>query len=264
MPHISINTLLGIIIGVGLFMVAIINSTDNYLMFLSISSLYIVLGGTIASTMIAYHGRYVIKTIFALFSIIIPLYIKPKTLFKEVEKVINLAKIKRKEGVFGVERALSDEAKKDPFIKFCLNLLTSEYETSEMKEMMENAIESNHERASIQANILESMAGFAPAYGMIGTLVGLIIMLEKMGSDVTKIGPGLAVALITTLYGAVLAQIIFKPASEKVRQKLDIKRFREYLLAEGFLLLHEGKDSITIQDRLNSFLEPKKHFNVIK
>ena len=74
-------------------------------------------------------------------------------------------------------------------------------------------VESDHERNSIQVEILDTMATFAPAFGMIGTLVGLVIMLGNMGGDPSSIGAGMAVALITTLYGVLLANLILKPAA---------------------------------------------------
>ena len=108
------------------------------------------------------------------------------------------------------------------------------------------------------------MASFAPAFGMVGTVIGLIIMLDKMGNDPSALGKGLAFALITTLYGVLLAQLLLRPAAEKVKQKQEVLRFRNLLITEGFVLLGENRDSILIQDMLNSFLDPDSHFSVIK
>ena len=113
----------------------------------------------------------------------------------------------------------------------------------------------------VQANILNSMANFCPAFGMIGTLVGLVIMFEKMGSDISAIGIGMALALLTTLYGVLITQLILRPASEKVRQREEIFRFRNMLISEGISLIADGKDSLTIQDNLNSYLDPNIRFS---
>jgi chemotaxis protein MotA len=106
------------------------------------------------------------------------------------------------------------------------------------------------------------MGTFSPAFGMVGTLIGLIIMLDNMQGDPTMLGKGLALALITTLYGVLLAQLLFKPAAAKIQQKLEIDRFRNILLTEGFVMLAEKKDTMTIIDRLNSYLSPVARYKL--
>ena len=261
---ISFSTLFGIIIGFILFTYAIISSTDNYIMFISLSSFLLVIGGTLAATMIAYQGKYVMKTILSLLSIIGPFNLNAKTIFKDVERIIEFSAIIKKQGPLGIEKSLTKKEKKDPLISFGVNLLTAGYSGKEVQLMMENAVESHFHRQIIQSNILHSMANFCPAFGMIGTLVGLVIMFEKMGSDISAIGQGMALALLTTLYGVLLTQLIFKPASEKVRQREEIYRFRNRLIMEGLSMVADGKDSLTIQDQLNSFLDPNMHFKVAK
>jgi len=108
------------------------------------------------------------------------------------------------------------------------------------------------------------MAAASPAFGMIGTLIGLIIMLGKMGEDPSALGPGLAVALLTTLYGVLFARLVFMPAAAKILQREQILRFRNYLVAEGLSLLADRKSPRFIQDKMNSFLDPAIHFSIDK
>ena len=96
---------------------------------------------------------------------------------------------------------------------------------------------------------------------MIGTLVGLIIMLAELDGSTNNIGMGLALALITTLYGVILAQLIFKPAARRAEQKEQISRFRNQLMIDAFLLLVNRSNSFQIQDHLNSFLDPAIRFD---
>ena len=103
-----------------------------------------------------------------------------------------------------------------------------------------------------------------PAFGMIGTLVGLIIMLQQMGEDPTQLGVGLALALITTLYGVLFARLVFIPAASKIQQREEIVRFRNYLVAEGLSLLAERRSPRYIQDKMNSYLDPAIHFSIDK
>ncbi|MGA0242655.1 MAG: motility protein A [Candidatus Marinamargulisbacteria bacterium] len=259
---ISFSTLFGIIIGIGLFIYAIMSSTDNYIMFISATSFLLVIGGTLAATMIAYQGKYVVKTLVSLLSIIGPFNLNGKTLFKDVGRIIEFSSIAKKKGPLGIKQALTKKEQKDHLIQFGVNLLTSGYNGTDIRTMLEDSVESTFERNMVQSNILNSMAAFCPAFGMIGTLVGLVIMFEKMGSDISAIGQGMALALITTLYGVLLTQLLFKPASEKVRQREEIYRFRNLLIMEGLSMIADGKDSLTIQDRLNSFMDPNGHFNI--
>ena len=97
---------------------------------------------------------------------------------------------------------------------------------------------------------------------MIGTLIGLIVMLDTMGSDPSAVGAGLAVALNTTLYGVLLARLIFVPAAYKLQQRQEILRFRHDLVVEGIALLAEKRSLRFIQDRMNSFLDPTNRFNI--
>ena len=200
----------------------------------------------------------------SLVSIIGPFNLNAKTIFKDVERIIEFSIIAKKQGPLGVEKMLTEKEKKDPFISFGVSLLTSGYNGNDIKQMLEDAVESNFQRKMVQANILNSMASFCPAFGMIGTLVGLVIMFEKMGSDISAIGKGMALALLTTLYGVLLTQLFFKPASEKVRQREEIYRFRNLLIMEGISMIADNKESITIQDRLNSYMDPNIQFKVAK
>lgn len=253
----SLWTLLGIIFGIGLFTTAIYRSTENYMIFVSINSAVMVLGGTLAATMIAYHGRYVIKTLISLVAIIFPYHLSPKKLNKDATLIIEWAKVNSKEGFKAVENIINSEKNKDPVITYAKDLISTGVKGDKLRPLMEDLIECILERQMIQANILQTMAGFAPGFGMVGTLIGLIIMLDNMGGDISSVGPGLALALLTTLYGVVFAQLIFKPSAEKVQQTVEILRHRNIIIMESMVLLSEGKTSFEIQDYINRFISPE-------
>tara|TARA_A100001015_G_scaffold266389_1_gene315562 strand:+ start:7895 stop:8692 length:798 start_codon:yes stop_codon:yes gene_type:complete len=259
---ISFSTIFGIIIGMSLFLYSVVSSTDNYIMFISISSLLLVVGGTLAATMIAYQGKYVFQSVIALISILGPFNVNAKKIFGDVGRIIEFSNVAKTQGVLGVEKMLNEKEKKDPLMFFGVNLLTSGYNGKDVRMMLEDTVESTFQREMVRADILNSMAGFCPAFGMIGTLIGLVIMFEKMGSDISAIGRGMALALLTTLYGVLITQLFLKPASEKVRQRLEIYRFRNLLIMEGLAMIADGKDSLTIQDRLNSYMDPKIRFKI--
>jgi chemotaxis protein MotA len=261
---IAIETVLGILLGVILFFSAIFFSTDNVLIFLHIPSFLMVAGGTLAATMISFRGRYVLAAFRELAGIFLPQDISPKTLYRHVESIMSWARILKSKGMIGLESEMNQTYTKDPFLKYAGEMLLTGYRGDELRKMLTNFTETTYERNMMQSHILRTMASFAPGFGMLGTVIGLIIMLDNLGSDPTELGKGLAFALITTLYGVFLAQFILKPAAEKVRQKQEILRFRNLLVTEGFVLLGENKDSMLIQDMLNSFLDPSLHFSILK
>lgn len=260
----SLWTLMGVLFGTGLFIGAIINSTTNYLIFVSLNSAIMVLGGTLAATMISYNARYVFQTIGSMASIIFPYNLNPKTLNKEAMSVIEWSKINNKEGFKAVESIITQKKIKDPLIIYSKDLISTGVKGAQLRKLIEDLIDCMLERQMIQAYILQTMAGFAPGFGMIGTLIGLIIMLDNMGSDISSVGPGLALALLTTLYGVLFAQLFFKPCAEKVKQNVEILRHRNYILMETLVLLSEGKTSFEIQDQINRFISPRNWIDLTK
>jgi chemotaxis protein MotA len=99
---------------------------------------------------------------------------------------------------------------------------------------------------------------------MVGTIIGLVIMLDNMNGDMAALGKGLALALITTLYGVVLANLIFKPAANQVTEKQEALYFRDQMIVEGFVLLAEKRDAFFMQDRLNAYLNPSMRFQPVE
>jgi chemotaxis protein MotA len=261
----SLNTFIAMLVGFGLFVAAILLSTDNYAVFLSGASVILVLGGTLAATFISYEFRYVVESLKAIVSTFSIHRVGRAGLNIEVGRVIRWAYLVQKDGIL----SLDAEAKKTPgwdggFLRFGVELITTGYNGEEVKRILSNTIESTFERNTVRADILSSMARSAPAFGMVGTLIGLVIMLDKMGDDPSQLGAGLAVALITTLYGVILARLVFAPAASKLTQREEIARFRNYLIAEGLAMLADKASPRHIQDRMNSYLDPTIRYDIDK
>ena len=180
----------------------------------------------------------------------------------EVGRIIKWAYSIQKNGVQALEQEAKKAAQGDKFIKFGLEMVISGYTGEEIRGILDTTIETTYQRNCVLVVILKYMSGAAPAFGMIGTLVGLIIMLANMGGDPASLGAGLAVALLTTLYGVIFARMIFTPIATKLQQREDIVRFRNYLVAEGLVLLADNKNPRFIQDRMNSYLDPAIHFDI--
>ncbi|MEQ9488058.1 MAG: MotA/TolQ/ExbB proton channel family protein [Alphaproteobacteria bacterium] len=259
----SINTFLAFIFCIALFVFAIVISTDNYAIFLSFSSLLIVVGGTLGATFLGYEVRYVMLGLRGIGSTFLPQRIGRNILNQEVGRIIRWGYMAQQKGVV----ALDGEIKKvesDPFLAFGLEMVLSGYAGEEVRETLHKAAEKTLERNLVAAKIVKSMAGTAPAFGMIGTLVGLIIMLDDMGADPSQLGKGLAVALNTTLYGVIVSRIFCLPAANKMTQRHQINKFRHELLGEGLALLADRKNPRFIQDRMNSYLDPAIRYNIDK
>ena len=262
MRLISLSTIFGIFLGFGLFGYAIWEGTNKYFIFWSLSSLLLVLGGTLAATMISYEGRYVWRALGTLAQVIVPTQVSPKVLYEEVQQIISWGKVGAREGLPGLEKEISKVAsKEDSFLQHCIKLVLAGYSDENLRGKLDTFMNTTYERNMLRATILNTMANIAPGFGMIGTLVGLIVMLSELDGGTGGLGQGLALALITTLYGVILAQLVFKPASRRAEQKEQMLRFKHQLTIDAFLLLVNRANSFEIQDHLNSYLDPAIQFN---
>ena len=127
---------------------------------------------------------------------------------------------------------------------------------------MDHMLESKAARDAKMTDALKKMGGDSPAFGMLGTLIGLVIMLGNMGGDPAAIGPSMAVALITTFYGIILARLVFIPLSTKLAARNDVSLFKNVLQMEGLVLLAERKSPRYIQDKINSFVDVQEQFSI--
>ena len=260
----GMTTPLSLVSAFGLFIGSIIISTDNYIIFLSLSSFVMVFGGTMSATFVSYEPRYVILSLKLIGKMMVSAKINRGILKAEVGRVIRWAYTVQKKGIPALEAESKKAIRGDKFLRFGIEMVVSGYTGDEVRDMLSTTIETTYNRNTVPVNILKAMASAAPAFGMIGTLVGLIIMLDNMGGDPSDLGKGLAIALLTTLYGVLFARLIFMPPATKILQREQIVRFRNYLIAEGLALLADRKSPRFIQDKMNSYLDPAIHFNIDK
>jgi chemotaxis protein MotA len=259
----SIGTILGFVAGIGLFIGAVLTETDDFSVFISASSATMVVGGALAASFISYEMRYVILALKGIPKVIGSPVISRNLLKSEVGRVIRWGYAVQKSGLPAIEGDAAKLKKSDPFLSFGIEMVVSGYSGQEIRDILTTTIESSFGRNMVPAKICGKIGGLCPAFGMVGTLVGLVIMLGNL-SNPDALGPSLSIALITTLYGVLFAQLLFTPVSEKMTQREQIVRFRNYLVAEGLVLLAEKKPPRYIQDRMNSFLDPAIHFNIDK
>lgn len=264
----SFASLLGVIAGLGLIALAIVLETPDWTIYFSFASMLMVLGGTIAAAFMSYHAPNVMSA----FGALLGMFQNPKSthegLNTEIMRLIKWSYLVQQKGLPILENEIRSVKSNDPLIKYCLELVISNHPPTELYAMMNTAVEAEFERQMIPVQVLRSMASNAPAFGMIGTLVGLVAVLGGMGGnpeDLMKvIGPGMALALITTLYGVFFARLLFLPAAFKLQEKEETERFRNLMMVEGLHMLSQAKTPRFMQDRLNSFLHPSNHFNIDK
>jgi len=245
----DISTILGAVVAFGLVLAAMTNG-GSILLFIDPPSLMIVGGGTIGSTLIHYPFAEVIRA----------LTVAKKTLFvKEqapgliISQLIEFSGKARKEGILSLQSVMSKV--EDPFFLKGLQMAVDGQEPEALREMMEREIEYVIERHESGANIFTTMAAYSPAMGMIGTLIGLVQMLQTM-DDPASIGPAMAVALLTTFYGAVAANILFTPMSGKLKHRSANEVLGKTLIAEGMNSILAGENPRVMEQRLHAFVAP--------
>jgi chemotaxis protein MotA len=134
-------------------------------------------------------------------------------------------------------------------------MVISGYSPEDVRAMMETAADAYYERDSVPADVLQTMTSHAPAFGMIGTLVGMVALLYSLNDNVSSMGSSLSVSFLSTLYGVVSARMVYMPAATKLRQVVTKRRVRNQLITEGMVMLVSKKPPSYIRDRLNSFLQ---------
>jgi len=270
----SRTTIAGLLVGIALFAGAIVLATDNYLMFLSGTSLLLVVGGTLANAFISYQGRYVVAALKEVPRIYGHAVLNEGMTYEQSRKVIEWARIVQRKGALALERQIQEHDPDDHFMHYGIHLVVDGFKPVVVRELLTNSYHSAYDRAMRQVDVLRNMAGSAPAFGMIGTLIGLVIMLDGLGATpgtaetgtdaaaaataqaAASLGKGLSVALLTTLYGVVLARFVFQPSADKTQQRQEIIKFRNFLMMEGFVMLSEGRPVGYVKERINSFLDP--------
>jgi chemotaxis protein MotA len=252
----SIGTVLGFVVGLALFLLSIVLATDNYWIFVSLPSAIMVFGGTLANAFISYQGIYVLRALKDCVTIFGHAKVNRHILVDEVKRVMGWAEIVSRNGLMALDSHLQDAEPDDHLLKYGIDLVLKDYKPDQVRELLSNTIESHFDRAHIRVDVLENMASNSPAFGMIGTLVGLVIMLEKLEENPEGIGLSLAIALLTTLYGVLAARLVFGPAGKKVLHREEIVRVRNYMMLELFVMLAEQRTPRYIRDRMGSFLEP--------
>ena len=173
-----------------------------------------------------------------------------------IRQIISLSNIARKEGLLALEEAANGID--DEFLKKGVLLIVDGTDPELVRSILETELTCIEDRHADVVGFWDSLAAMGPAWGMIGTLIGLINMLQKMGDDAKAIGPAMAVALITTFYGSILANWICIPIATKLKAKNSSEVMVKELMVEGLLSIQAGENPRVIEEKLKSFLSPAR------
>jgi len=247
----DIATIIGIILGLACTIISIIldGSIES---FFNIPSIFVVLGGGMASVLISYRVGEVLKV----FKVVGHAF--KNTSSKAIDTIALMTKLSektRREGLLAIESELEQIA--DPFIMRSLQLVVDGIESETIKDYMDMEIENMEARHNKGISIFKTMGALFPAWGMIGTLIGLINLLKSL-DDPSKIGPAMAVALITTFYGSVLANFICIPIANKLKIKSDEEIHLKQMIAEAVISIQAGENPKMMEHKLRVFLMPEE------
>ena len=246
----DLASIIGIVSGVVFVLITILLSGD-LITFFNLPSIMIVVGGTIAATLINFPLGKVMEVMNV---VKIAFFHKEESPVEIIDTMVSLAERARREGILAIEKSISDLD--DPFMKDGMQLAVDGSEPEIIRTIMQNELENLENRHKTGQRIFHQMGTFAPAFGMIGTLIGLINMLKSL-DDPTQIGAGMAVALITTLYVALMANLIFLPLEGKLKQRSVDETVKREMIIEGILAIQSGDNPRIVRGKLLTFVAPK-------
>lgn len=242
----DLATVIGIVVGVVIVCAAVLTGGNNPFLFLNVPSILIVVGGTFATLLI----RFPMDRVFKTFQVIKHAFsFKLANPHEVIEEMVSLARKSRKDGLLSLE----DYQTEDSFLNRGLMLVVDGAEAEAVESVLVTDIRYFRQRHKHGQDILKAMGESAPAFGMIGTLIGLVLMLSNM-QDVSQLGPAMAVAILTTLYGSLIANLIALPLAKK----LEIRSKEESLIREvmlvGLVNIAKGENPRMIETVLKAFL----------
>jgi len=248
----DIGTIIGCVLGGLLIFCAIVfGGHEGFAAFWNVPALFIVFGCTAAAVLIAFP----LKPIRKAFASVRKCFTKPKTHPQEIiDQLVFFAESARREGLLAQERRLEDVH--DPFLAEGLNLIVDGLPPATVENILNSEIEAIQHRNQQERNVLLHCGKCVPAFGMLGTIIGLVMMLTKLDAD--SVGPGMAVAVLTTFYGVIAAHLFFLPVAEKLKQLSETELRIKAMIVRGVLGIQAGEHPRIIQLKLLTFLSPEE------
>ncbi len=250
----DIASLLGLVVCFVLVLFGIISSDGlkGLWYFIDPASMLITFGGSFFATMASVSMPNFVGGLKSMALMFKPVNVNIPEM---ITKIIELSNVARKEGLLSLEEAAGNL--EDEFMKKGIMLIVDGTDPELVRGILETELNSIDGRHKLRSGFWDTLGAMGPAWGMIGTLVGLVCMLQNM-SDPTSIGPKMGVALITTFYGSMLANWICTPASNKLQANNAIEMQSKEIMIECLLSIQAGENPRVIEEKLKSFLSPKE------
>jgi chemotaxis protein MotA len=245
--NVDIGTVLGVLSAFGLLGVAIF-SQGNFAVFFNLNAFLIVIGGTFGALLINYPLKEIVKV----FRVVKKAFFyRDDDLLTLIPHMVRYARMARKNGVLALDKVLPEIG--DSFLYEGLRMVVDRFSADAIKDIMRNELTFTAERHRIGRSIFRALGHYAPAFGMIGTLIGLIFMLKSL-TDATQIASSMAIALVTTFYGAILSNVIFLPIAGKLEERSQAEMLKKEMTLAGILSIQAGDVPRMVEQRMISYL----------
>ncbi|MGL4338003.1 MAG: motility protein A [Turicibacter sp.] len=250
--------LLAMLIGIGVIFFGIYDADGQLMMFVSVASLFIVIGGSFAALAISFPISQ-LKKIPKLLGILVSEQIYNLVDVTNIFEQLSLKS--RKDGILSLEDELGEI--EDVFMRRGLQMVIDGAEGEEIREILTTELQVLEDRHSLNQEVFSKWGALAPGFGMLGTIIGLIIMLGSM-SNPDDLGAGMATALITTFYGSFFSNLIFDPIAENLRKKTEKELIFKTVMIEGILMIQSGINPRMVKDKLSTYLSPEEKEFVVQ
>ncbi|MDR0521216.1 MAG: MotA/TolQ/ExbB proton channel family protein [Planctomycetaceae bacterium] len=248
----NLGTTFGLIFGTGLiFFAALLGSSEGLVLFFNLPALLIVFGGSLAALMIAFPLKTLFKSAVFIRKCFLNETTDPKGLLRQMTA---LAETARREGLLALESRA--EMIDDKFLAEGIRLAVDGLNPETVETILNSETESLQYRHQQGRNIIVHGGKYTPAFGMIGTLIGLVLMLTQL--DAETVGPGMAVAVLTTLYGTLAANLFLLPIAEKMKQMHEAEMLTKKMIIRGVLSIQAGEHPRILEMKLQTFLPPEE------
>jgi chemotaxis protein MotA len=242
----DITTIGGLILGVGCILLGQLLEGGHVGSIMQDTAAIIVFGGTFGAVMVSFpkkdfvRGMKMFKHAFT---------DKKEDMSAVTKQIVDLASIARRDGVLALEGKLAEV--EDKFLKKALTYVVDGVDASVTRSSLEAAIEAEHQENMVAAKVWEAAGGYSPTIGIIGAVLGLIHVMENL-SDPSKLGGGIAVAFVATVYGVASANLLYLPAANKLKRKFALAMERKVVITEGVLAIQEGLNPRVLEEKLRA------------
>lgn len=250
--RLDIATIAGIVVGLGAIILGNALEGGHLNAIVQPTAAMIVLGGTLGATLVSFPLSAVLAAAKGVLSLLADRTGDPHLL---LEEIVGYAKKARKDGIIALEREVKNAS--DPFLARAMLLGVDGIDSQTMRETLDFDLAKMDEEGELPAKVFEAAGGYAPTIGILGAVLGLIHVMSNL-SDVSKVGEGIAVAFVATIYGVGSANLFFLPAASKLKLRHRQEMKRREMIVEGALAIQQGQNPKLIEGTLSAFVDEAK------